>query len=211
LRTPQIDAVLEASLSKDRLAKYLTASDGDIHAALGLYEKNMRLSESFYSPLQCMEICLRNKLNDRLESAYGPYWFCPGKAPFQSDAVQAIADSIRGLDQARKPIVAGAIVAELSFGFWVALLGPRYDSTIWRKALFLAFLEGGKRMRRDRVHGRFNALRRFRNRIAHHEPVFHDDLTSIHAETIEAMAWMCPQSAAWAAFHSRFAAVAARP
>jgi hypothetical protein len=72
-----------------------------------------------------MEICLRNKLNDRLESAYGPDWFRPGKAPFQSDAVQAIADSIRGLDQARKPIVAGAIVAELSFGFWVALLGPQ--------------------------------------------------------------------------------------
>jgi Abi-like protein len=211
MRNPAINASLQVSLSPERLSKYLTATGGDLNAALALYERNTRLAESFYSPLQSMEICLRNKLAAKLATRYGPNWFQNGVPPLRHDAVQSILDAVTGLQQSRTPITPGGIVAELSFGFWVGLLGPRYDATIWRQSLHSAFRENGAPMRRDRVHGRFNALRRFRNRIAHHEPIFLQNLPDRHAEIIEATSWMCGDTAAWSVFHSRFQIVFAGP
>lgn len=90
------------------------------------------------------------------------------------------------------------------------LLGARYDATLWRGALFRAFLARGG-MKRSVVHGRFNAIRRFRNRVAHHEPVFHKDVAGMHDEIIEAISWMRRDTSAWAAYHSRVAAAVAAP
>ncbi len=172
--------VIECSLSRERLNKYFAATGNDLNAALALYERNTRLSEAFYTPLQCMEICFRNKLDAQLTNVYGEDWFRNGKPPFAQDAIDSIQKEIVDLGKARKPITSGAIVAEMSFGFWVGLLGPRYDATLWRRSLHIAFREHGAPMRRDRVHGRFNAMRRFRNRIAHHEPIFLNNLANAH-------------------------------
>ena len=54
-----------------------------------------------------------------------------------------------------------------------------------------------------------NALRRLRNRIAHHEPIFQKDLRLMHDETIEAIRWLCPITAAWADTNSRVRVVLA--
>ncbi len=179
--------------------------------ALSLYERNTRLSEAFYTALQGMEICLRNKLNEQLTNRFGAEWFRPGRTPLQNDAVESIRDVFNNLRIATRSITAGDLVAELSFGFWIGLLGPRYDATIWRQSIYLAFHENGARMARKRVHSRFNALRRFRNRIAHHEPIFLNNLQNTHHEVIEATAWMCPNTAAWITHHSRFPQVYAAP
>lgn len=120
-------------------------------------------------------------------AAYGADWITGNACPLHADARDEIE---RTGEKLKKPGHSQSdFVAELSFGFWVGLLGPRYDATLWRRALFRAFLAGGGR-RRTIVHGRFNALRRFRNRIAHHEPIFHLDLETFHSETIEAIGWM---------------------
>lgn len=207
MRDAVVNAILERSLSPERLAKYLIAANGNLHDSLGLYERNTRLSEAFYTPLQCMEICLRNKLNDRLIEKYGPEWFKAGRAPLRQDAAGDIEKSLLMLNQARNPITIGALVAELGIGFWVGLLGPRYDATLWRGTLYRAFQRNGRYLARNEVHGRFNALRRLRNRIAHHEPIFQKDLPAAHNEIIEATNWMCQGTARWAMHHSRFVAV----
>jgi hypothetical protein len=211
LRTAAINIELENSLSRQRLDKYLVAAGGDLDMALAQYERNTRLSESFYTPLQCMEICLRNTLDRELKTVYGADWFQNGRPPFERDAVAKILEIVTDISRTNKPITAGAIVAELSFGFWVSILGPRYDATLWRQALYKGFREHGTRMKRDRVHRRFNALRRFRNRIAHHEPIFLNNLQNTHSEIIEATSWMCAYTAAWTLHHSRFATVFAAP
>jgi hypothetical protein len=98
-------------------------------------------------------------------------------------------------------------VAELNFGFWVGLLGPSYDATLWRQTLHKGFIASGGGQKRSVVHGRFNALRRFRNRVAHHEPIFHRPLEQLHVEIIQSINWMCRHTSRWAAHHSRFDAV----
>ena len=130
--------------------------------------RNTRVAEALYGPLQSLEVCLRNRLHGAMTSAFGERWFSDVAVPLDGggrNAVQKVMD----LPQQRRESV-GAIVAELSFGFWVGLLGPGYDATLWRRCLYRAF-PNARRMKRRDIHGRFNMLRRLRNRVAHHEPV----------------------------------------
>jgi hypothetical protein len=204
LRNVLINESLEKTLSRERLDKYLVVSNQDLDEALKLYERNTRLSEAFYAPLQCLEICLRNSIHHVLTNDHDEEWFHGNKLPLTPDSLRMILDAREELRKDRRPIIPGQMVAELKFAFWVGLLGPHYDATIWRQSLYKAFLaKGGKP--RSVVHGRFNAIRRLRNRIAHHEPIFQKPgLATAHDEVIEAISWMCRDTSAWAKHHSRF-------
>ena len=199
MRTAVINKALEDSLSRERLSNYRAAAGGALDAALCLYERNMRISEAFYSPLQSLEICLRNRLCVQLVAKYGPDWPTNGRAPFAADAQSAIEAILSGFQSSAPKH--GDIVAQLHFGFWVGLLGTRYDHTLWREALHRAFRTSAAR-KRSAIHSRFNALRRFRNRIAHHEPIYDRDVLGINSEIIEAIGWMCPHTAAWTVHRS---------
>jgi hypothetical protein len=203
LRTPATNAALERTISRARLARYLAAAGHDLDTALGLYETNTRLSESFYTPLQSVEICLRNCIHEQMAARYGLDWYRNEQTPLGDVTRRLISDVVSELTKSGKNSDPGSVVAELKFAFWVGLLSPRYDTTLWRTVLHRAFrVEGGKP--RSVVHGRFNAIRRFRNRVAHHEPIFDRALVQIHSEIIEAIRWMSRETANWAAYHSRF-------
>ncbi len=212
MRSSQTNNAIARSLSPDRLTKYLTAAGGDLDLAIALYERNTRLAEAFYTPLQAMEVYFRNHLDQRMAAKYGADWMTNNSPPLSPNSTRAIIEAQKGLAHARVKPTPGAMVAELNFWFWVGLLGPGYDATIWRATCHHAFRTNGKGMARSVVHGRFNAMRRFRNRVAHHEPIFRDNLAGRHDEIIEAIHWMCRDTAAWAAHHSRLLdALAASP
>lgn len=59
MRTPQINIALERALSPTRLGRYLADTNGLLDSALSLYERNARLAEAFYRPLQSLEVCRR--------------------------------------------------------------------------------------------------------------------------------------------------------
>ncbi len=67
MRTPEINLSLEVSISRDRLEKYLADQDDNLDKALALYERNMQLSAAFYPALQCLEVCLRNKIHSTMQ------------------------------------------------------------------------------------------------------------------------------------------------
>jgi hypothetical protein len=201
LRTVEINLALERSLSRSRLQKYLVIADHDIHLAISHYEKNIRLSEALYTPLQGLEICLRNTIDSEMRVAYGENWLLNPPAAFQENTRNFIDEATRDLPNPTHD----AIVAELKFAFWVSLLATRYDNTLWRKCLYRCF-RGVRGVKRADAHGRLNAIRRFRNRVAHHEPIF-DRSEQLHGEIIEAIQWMCPHTSRWVVSISRFAAV----
>jgi hypothetical protein len=202
-RTPEINHKLERFVSNDRLEKYLDATDGNLNNALSLYERNSRFSEAFYIPLQFFEICLRNALNEQLSNRYGADWLTNGQPPFMQNTADWIQEAIYELGGLTNGTGHGHVIAELKLAFWISLIAKRYDATLWRQALYKAFLaKAGKP--RDAVFGRANALRRFRNRVAHHEPIFKKDLDKTHAEIIESLEWMCCDTAKWAASLSRY-------
>ena len=208
MRTGEINAALRRTLSDERLTRYVIACDGDLDLAPALHERNLRLAEAFHTPLHCPEITLRNVIDDRMKAKYGRDWM-RGSAPQDDDARMAITRADDTL--AHSSHTDGAVVAELALGFRVGLLGPRYDATLRRATPHAGFRASGSGLRRSLVHGRMNALRRFRNRVAHHEPIFDRDLSQVHGEIPEAISWMCPLTAAWTAHHSRFDFVNAEP
>ena len=92
-RTPEINARLKQALSKKKLTKYLAATEDNIDSAIGLYERNTRLSEALYTAFQAMEICLRNCIHFEMSVRYGADWITDGQAKLAPNSLRAtVAD-----------------------------------------------------------------------------------------------------------------------
>jgi hypothetical protein len=125
---------------------------------------------------------------------------------------RAVEDALSRVAGRDRPVTAGRVVAELPFGFWVGLLGRgrNYEMTLWRPALRRAF-PGYAGVRSD-LHLTLDRLRTFRNRIAHHEPVFHRHLTADNREILRVIGLICSPTRTWTAERSRVPGVLrARP
>jgi hypothetical protein len=178
-----------------RLAPYLEAARRDGTHAEILYRWNLQVSEAFYPALSCLEICVRNALHERLKARYrcADWWT---SAPLdQHDAFKArqATDDLRRR-RGTEPCT-DDIVAELSFGFWVSLLSRRYDRPLWVPTLHKAF--PGYHGTRSSLHDSLEAMRRFRNRVMHHEPVHHRHLAADHAKIYRLLGYMEPETAVW--------------
>src|ERR1035437_4717129 len=119
-------AELEIRLSFDRLQPYRKSVGGDSELALRLYEQNTLLAESLYGVLQGLEIALRNSIHIQLVASFGrpDWWNVIQLKPEQAMMLRSAQES---LQRVGKPLEASRIVAELSFGFWTGLTGPRYS------------------------------------------------------------------------------------
>lgn len=187
---------LVAAISKERFATYLRFAEGDRRRALQLYAHNANLGSAFYWPLQALEITLRNAANDAMTVDYGIHWFDgPQLAQPQRDAVTAAKYKLRWVAGAHPP---GRIVAELSFGFWVALFARGYEESLWRTVLHRCFDPVPVR---KQLHKQLNQLRRLRNRIAHHEPILSLDLPSRYEAIISVITMLSPATAEWVEHH----------
>lgn len=168
--------------------------------ALKLYEWNSSVSAAFYVPLQSVEIGLRNACHRELTSLFGKAW--PDEQGFQQlgflRAIDDAKERLRKLGRARDT---PHIVAELSFGFWTTILGRRHEHTLWNPALRRAFPQfatiHGRKPARSEIALRLDHIRLFRNRIAHHEPIFTRALISDYRSVLEVVSWINPDLAAW--------------
>lgn len=113
-----------------------------------------------------------------------------------------------GQQPTKSTVTVNDVVAGLDFGFWTILLDSRFERTLWRTILYHAFPHyvkvTGKPLDRWSVEKRFNALRDLRNRVMHHEPLFHRTLSQDFADISEAISWMYDDVAPWVDHHSRW-------
>jgi hypothetical protein len=142
-------------------------SGGDRERAVRLYEQNTLLAESLYGILQGLEVALRNSMHAQLAADCGQaeWWDTLSLEQEQASMLRKAKDALK---REGKPPDAGRVVAELSFGFWTGLTGPRY-SDLWRNHLVKIFPR--RPIQRSEVQTRLNSIRKLRNRIAHHEPI----------------------------------------
>lgn len=185
------------SLSDARLTSYLKVTGGDSSKAIELYYWNTILAQSLYISLQMWEIGLRNKLNNFLSWKYGANWpFDPVKAVRQlhNNDKGKLNKAIVRQRQFRggNNISTGSVVADLSAGFWVSLLGKKYDVPFsWHYNLHLIFPEdqGLDRETASQICGRLLDLR---NRVAHHEPIHYLPLEELRKDADRVLKAMCP-------------------
>ena len=192
---------IERTLSADRLRPYRISVGGDTELAILLYEQNTLLAESLYGVLQGLEVLLRNAIHDQLTADYGQveWWDAVKLEPEQGAMLRKARDI---LTKEGKALVAGRIVAELSFGFWTGLTGPKYD-VLWRDHLVKIFPR--RPLQRSEVQTRLNSIRKLRNRIAHHEPIlFSGRLQKYVHQIFDTISWMSPMTARWVRRNSSF-------
>jgi hypothetical protein len=200
------DAVrqLETSLSEDRLSTYLEQTQRDTAEAIRLYVRNTRMSEAFYTPLQGLEVSVRNALHGQLQARLGADWYDNPACAFQFGQARKIDDAKNTLLNEGKPLTPSRIVAELSFGFWTGILGPKYENHLWRPHLRHAFPNAPKALLRKHVHAALDRIRRLRNRIMHHEPILARNLYEDHEQILAVIGWICSGTRKWVEHHSRF-------
>ncbi|PTN55209.1 Abi family protein [Stenotrophomonas panacihumi] len=199
---------LEQAFSRERFARYLAWAGQDRAAALDLYALNTRVSESLYTPLQTLEVVLRNRIHSVLVEHCGPDWFEPAAGivigSYQAEQVQGAIDALR---KQGKEVTAGGVVSGLTFSFWTTMFHKDYEA-LWQQALHrIAHSDAPRGLKRKSFSGPLTQVRLLRNRIAHHEPVLGWDLRKHHARMFEMLVWLSPAAADWCGQHDRFAQV----
>lgn len=193
----EIEAFVQ-TISRARFMRYLTSSSNNVRHAFALYRWNSETSQYFYLPLQAWEVALRNRLDAFLSDRYGEHWAVDRGQAFRQlkrNERDQIESALKKLRQGRRPPpTKDGVVARLSAGFWVALLGKGYDVPFaWRNNLYRVF-PGGRDRPQTEIRATCDGLLKLRNRIAHHEPIFHLDLIGHHANLGSLLAALCPHA-----------------
>ena len=210
-----IDDLINA-ISSERLHPYRTQGDSD-HDALERYKNNILLSEALYPCLHMLEIVLRNRLEAVLIDRFGDTWYQNPELTNQMMSKSQMKPEGKQLRQAKrnlrnqphKQVASGRVVAELNFGFWTALLGRAYEDDIWRPYDFDIF-PNTQPADRDIKTIRVNLrdIRKLRNRIFHHEPIWNDPhLQSKHAAITRLLSWLNADAATYLGRCDRFSEV----
>jgi hypothetical protein len=199
---------LREVMSPERLAPYQQACRGDLIEALRLYAWNVEISAAFHGPLGCLEVALRNAMHRQLALHFvrDDWWSAP-QVSLHWVAQRKIEEARQEISRRHRVVTPGRMVAELSLGFWVSLLGSGvdYETRLWRPALHHAF--PGYHGRRTPLHREFDYMRSFRNRIAHHEPIYRRHLEADHKTLLELIGYLSTDLAAWVRRHDRVPAV----
>jgi len=200
--TPQQITDLEAVLSPPRFGTYLRTTAGDRHKAMELYCWNTDVSAAFFVMLQYCELSIRNGAVEAVERVFGANWH------LNRGFVYTLPVPKRGYRPrddltscAAKLPTAGKVVAELKFAFWKHLFVQGQQARIWDPQLAAAFPGYDRSLTvaqaRASLFDDIDEVRKFRNRIAHHEPIFSRNLALDHKRIRRIIEWRRPGTASW--------------
>ena len=206
----QIQAIREA-LSPARMSTYETAANpvgDDDPSALNLYVWNAQLSGAFTAPLHICEVVIRNAISDALKAKYGQLWpWSPGfEQSLPSPRVgynprQDLFNARRGAH------TTGKVIPELKFAFWQRMFTSRHDNRVWNDHLIrvLPALDLTKSVQelRQSLYDDLETIRKLRNRIAHHEPIFNRNLTEDFERISTLIAYRSIATASWMEAHQQ--------
>ena len=191
----QFFSKIETALAAERLDVY--RQDGVAPAiVLARYLWNMALCEALYSPLQIVEIALRNAIHRSLTQREGTdAWYdtISGLPSWQMEQVQKVRDKLKA---GNKPETPGRVVAELHFGFWTGFFNGVHARTGIGYALtHQVFLNASRRQQDMKdLDARLDNVRKLRNRVFHHERIIHwSNLNAQHAGILELVGWISPE------------------
>jgi hypothetical protein len=187
------------TISSARLATYLVAAGHDMVRAFDLYLWNAQLGEAFHTPIQAVEVGLRNRINVALSNLYTPNWW-------ECANFQRILDAERNSDlvtvfkrirNKKLELCTDQVVAGLSLGFWVGLLDGSYNAPIWSRQLRIAFPSLPTGRGRKSLFNQAGKIATLRNRISHHEPLIRRNISQDFSDVMTMLEWICPAKTDW--------------
>jgi hypothetical protein len=218
----QIFQRFEQTVSRPRLKPYRRHTESK-EEAVALYLWNMALAEALYPALGFFEVAFRNTLHEALSEVRGtsvardPRWFMDGSFLEERHLgqVEEVLDRLRAQGKpvdsqsTPTPVEPGRVVADLSFGFWVALYSSPYTARIFHPTVARVFPKSPHSQRVQSVlHKRLKEILDLRNRIFHQESIHHwGDLVDKHKRLQEVLGWIEPDQLAFLQALDRFEAV----
>lgn len=159
-------------LSPARLNKYAQACGNDKAKTLRLYQYNIKLSQRFYGVIGMFEIMLRNAINIH----YQGYFHDTNWIINQAHAGGLLEHDATDIQKTQNSYTAMGVynndkmVASFTFGFWTYLFTKR-NYRVGGKTLLKIFPNKAHGLKQSDIYRELTAIREFRNRIAHHEPI----------------------------------------
>lgn len=195
---------LTSVLSPARLGAYSLGADADSSDAVARYLWNSHLCARFQPALHALEVTLRNALFDASEAhvnttgrTYGSVqcWLDVHPPLLDNRAVSAVTEAKRLLGN--RPHTPGRLIAKMSFGFWTSLFHRPYEHgnkngpQLWPRLIPTVFPNITRKFaNRQAIADKLKSIREFRNRIAHHEPIWDRPILIHHSEILEVLGWM---------------------
>lgn len=167
-------------LSAPRYARYLIATDYNKVRAKHLYTANIRLSQAFHPVLSQFEVVLRNSLNTVLTSHFAdPDWIIHQKTGFMKHhslkhshyfLKTCVEKTETKLIRKGISVTSGKIIADQTFGFWLAFFLSHHYSLVGGQPIHL-FPYKPSAENRASIHDKLHTIKNFRNRVNHCEPL----------------------------------------
>lgn len=193
---------IEQVLSPGRFSTYRNAIRTSIGTdcpsrALSLYEWNAELSGQLLFPLHIYEVVLRNTISDAISRRYGPDW--PTNTVFQNSLPGKEKADLLSLVTPYQGL--GKVLPELKLYWFESMLTRRHDGRIWNLYIHSVFPNAGTiaaTALRYQLNTQCRTIRKLRNRIAHHEPIFNQPtLASILPYIQTAVGFRCATTLSW--------------
>ena len=137
---------LSKAISEERLNPYKQYAEDNSIVPFARYLWNTALGESLYPGLQTLEITLRNSLHQAVTADRGTEnWF---ETVLDAQDIPALEKIKNRISNHGIPLMAGQIVANSDFGFWIRLLNSRYENILWPGLLRAVFPSMPNRIRK---------------------------------------------------------------
>lgn len=204
-------AALERAFSAERLRAYGDPAHPNDRAAVTRCIWNLALVNAIQPVLHSLELAFRNELaragtkitaTRTFQTAGVASWLDATPTMLMESEYRKILNAKERLGSDPSKRTEGRLIAKLDFGFWVALCRDSYADTrasgprLWPRALDIAFQKRPRSVTtRAEVFHRFDRIRKFRNRVAHHEPIWDHDYLSNHDYILESLGWISPKLA----------------
>lgn len=198
---------LPGLVSTARLGRAASRYGGRVDLALRTAAWETELTTAFWGPVAWLEVFVRNALHDAMRRRRRDDWWNEPSVALLDREKRQLERALASLYGHGHPEpTADQVVAALSFGFWVGLTDagiprhPRlsYETAMWQPRLVRAFPHLGA-VRRKQLHRRLDDVRRFRNRLAHHEPIRSAPLGRIRDDLLAVAGYIHPDAAAFIA------------
>ena len=199
---------IEKSISPERLAVY-KADGASNETALARYIYNIELSKSLYPIINIFEVTLRNSIDKALETFFNvPDW--SSAIPLTQTELMMIDEAKIKIKKKGKEYSHSRLVSELTLGFWVALMGKKYNNQNFQFFIIKHIFHGcsSKQKSSSAMQKNLAEIRFLRNRIAHHERISHwTDLEQKHDLILDFIRWMSQEMHKIATHNDTFEAV----
>ena len=188
-------------ISAPRFASHLQARGNNCEAALALYRWNLEVSAAFMAPLHLCEIAVRNGVADAIAMVHGPNW------PWTRGFIRSLPEgsgynakhNLQDCALPRRTL--GQVIVDLKFIFWEKILAFRFQQSVWQHHFPTVFPGYDATFSvcdaRATYQNDLKEVRLFRNRVAHHEPVFTRNLQDDLERISRLVRWRNPVAAAW--------------